>query len=340
MEPETNNPLDGGTGIEQAAAAFEALMGGDEPNPRKKDEDERLDEATSEEETSEDEGDDGSGETDDDPEAEEAEEDADADAEEGQEVELPEDALVTVKIDGKEEKIPLKEAIAGYQRQADYSRKTQELAAVRRMVAAEAEAVTTERAQYGVLLQALQTQLVQQGEQEPDWDRLKAEDPLEYTIKREEYRDRQERLYAIQAEQARIMQANQVQQYRQVAEVVEQERSKMIEAIPDFKDAKKADKLRTQLREYGKSIGFSEEDLSQAYDHRAVVALYKAMQYDRMTSKPKAKPVPVERQGPKPMRPSSAVTAPKRLSEAARAKQRLAKTGSIQDAAKLFETLF
>jgi hypothetical protein len=35
---------------------------------------------------------------------------------------------VTVKINGTEERVPLSEAVAGYQRQADYTRKTQELA--------------------------------------------------------------------------------------------------------------------------------------------------------------------------------------------------------------------
>lgn len=38
------------------------------------------------------------------------------------------DHRVTVKVDGEEVTIPLAEAVAGYQRQADYTRKTQELA--------------------------------------------------------------------------------------------------------------------------------------------------------------------------------------------------------------------
>jgi hypothetical protein len=38
------------------------------------------------------------------------------------------DKHVTVKIDGEEIAVPLSEAVAGYQRQADYTRKTQELA--------------------------------------------------------------------------------------------------------------------------------------------------------------------------------------------------------------------
>ena len=38
------------------------------------------------------------------------------------------DKYVTVKVDGEEVTIPLSEAVAGYQRQADYTRKTQQLA--------------------------------------------------------------------------------------------------------------------------------------------------------------------------------------------------------------------
>ena len=39
------------------------------------------------------------------------------------------DHYVTVKVDGEEIRVPLSEAVAGYSRQADYTRKTQELAA-------------------------------------------------------------------------------------------------------------------------------------------------------------------------------------------------------------------
>lgn len=42
--------------------------------------------------------------------------------------------VVPIKLDGEELQVPLSEAIAGYQRQADYTRKTQELAAQREQV--------------------------------------------------------------------------------------------------------------------------------------------------------------------------------------------------------------
>lgn len=41
---------------------------------------------------------------------------------------------VPVKLDGEELQVPLSEAIAGYQRQADYTRKTQELSQQREQV--------------------------------------------------------------------------------------------------------------------------------------------------------------------------------------------------------------
>jgi len=44
------------------------------------------------------------------------------------------DKYVAVQVNGEEVKVPLKEALSGYQRQADYTRKTQELSEQRRQV--------------------------------------------------------------------------------------------------------------------------------------------------------------------------------------------------------------
>jgi type II secretory pathway component PulF len=41
---------------------------------------------------------------------------------------------VSVQVNGEEVQVPLKEALSGYQRQADYTRKTQELSEQRRQV--------------------------------------------------------------------------------------------------------------------------------------------------------------------------------------------------------------
>lgn len=66
------------------------------------------------------------------------------------------DKVVKLQVDGQEVTVPLKEALSGYQRQADYTRKTQELAEQRKQVqfaAALAESLAKDPAS---TLQALQ----------------------------------------------------------------------------------------------------------------------------------------------------------------------------------------
>ncbi len=62
------------------------------------------------------------------------------------------DKHVIIKVDGEEVEVPLKEALAGYQRQADYTRKTQELSKQKQGIqTAAALAEALERDPYGTL---------------------------------------------------------------------------------------------------------------------------------------------------------------------------------------------
>jgi hypothetical protein len=331
----------GSTGIEQAAAAFERMLAPEGVNEQEDEAPQQEAEAGQAEVLEAD----ASDET---PETEEADaaetdegadDEADADAEEGTQLELPLDALVTVKIAGKEEQVQLKEAIAGYQRQADYSRKTAELADARRAFVEEVEQVRTERAQYATLLTALEQQIAQVAPAQPDWETLKREDPLEYAIKREEFREQQEKLAAINAEKARLQALRAREEQEALYNVVEVERDKLAQALPAARDAKAWETTRKSLREYGNQLGYSDEELAQAYDHRAVVALYKAMQYDRLMNKQPKKAATIQASRTKTVVPGSTNTPPRKVSDLTRAKQRLAQTGSVKDAAAIFEKL-
>jgi hypothetical protein len=246
----------------------------------------------------------------------------------------PQVQLVTVKIDGKTEQIPLEEALKGYQRNADYSRKTQALAEDRKGFESERMQVAQERAQYAQLLTALQQQLETGQPQEPDWQRLYETDPVEWVRQREVWRDRQERMTAAQYEQQRLQVVQQQEQQVALSKMVQEGRQKLTELVPDWKDSKRWETDRQGLLEYGQTVGFSPEELNQAYDPRAVVALYKAMKYDAlMARKPQAAPP----KGPKVASAGTASTAPKSSSDVTKAKQRLAQTGHVKDAAALFE---
>jgi len=261
------------------------------------------------------------------------EEEVAAESDEGSQEAEPEVQLVTVTVNGKTEQIPLEEAVKGYQRQADYSRKTQALSEERKTLDAEKQAVLEERSQYAQLLNALQQQIQSAAPQEPDWQKLYETDPMEWVRQREIWRDRQEKMTAAQFEAQRIQTLQAQEQQAQLAKVVQEGRQKLVELVPAWKDAKKWEADRVGLLDYGQQLGFSADELNATYDPRAVVALYKAMQYDTLMAKrPQAAPPRV-----KSAPAGSASSAPRPQSDVTKAKQRLAQSGKVADAAALFE---
>lgn len=255
--------------------------------------------------------------------------------EEGTEAADEGDRTVTVTIDGKTETIPLKEALQGYQRYSDYTRKTQDLATERQKFTAQASAVQEERQTYATMLVALRDQLQQTQPEEPNWDEVYASDPVGYARRRDEWRDKQDKIAASQFELSRLQTLQQQHNAEQLAKVVQQGREKMVELQPAWKDQKVWESDRQALVTYAKAVGYTPEEISQAYDPRAIVMMDKARKYDDlMANRPKA----VVRQGP---RVAAAGAAPQAGVSAKlnSAQQRLAKSGRVQDAAKVFEQL-
>jgi hypothetical protein len=109
-----------------------------------------------------------------------------------------------------------------------------------------------------------------------------------------------------------------------------------VEAIPEWKDSKKAAVERAKLMDAAKAVGYADSELEQIMDHRAVVLLRKAALYDELMGK-KSTIKPVPSKGPKTSKPGSAGSQPTKQSEAKQAQSRLAKTGSMKDAAAAFD---
>ena len=259
---------------------------------------------------------------------EETSEEQSGEEEEQEEQEQPQ--TFTVKIDGKEVAVTLDELQKGYSRTQDYTRKTQQIAEVRKQVEAETQAVRAERGQYAQLLGALQAQL-QASEPQVDLDRLYNEDPIEWVRQKEVLRERQEKAYAIQAEQQRLIQLSQQEQQQSMQQHLESQKDALLAALPAWKDPKKAKLEKAMLIESAKSAGFSDEDLKSVYDHRLVLLLRKAALFDQMVSKRQGIK-PVVNNGPRPAKPGAAGRV-STTSEVTRAQQRLAKTGRVDDAA-------
>ncbi len=246
--------------------------------------------------------------------------------------------LITVKIDGKETQIPLSELVNGYQRSADYTRKTQALAQQRREQEAEFTAVKQERARYGQLLQLLEQQLTE-GYNEPNWDQLRQTDPMAFATKWAEHQQLQQRRAAIAQQQQMLSHQQALDEQARLRERVAAEGEQLLEVIPAWKDAAKAKTERAALVEYGQKLGFTPEELNSVYDHRAVNILYKAWKYDQALARRGAAQAQAQANAqaaaPRTLQPGQSSV--RQVTDVTRAKQRLAKTGRVEDAAALFE---
>ena len=240
-----------------------------------------------------------------------------------------------VKAAGEEREVTIDELIKSYQLGTDYTQKTQALAEQRKAVEAEKAAVEQAkqlRDQYAQRLELIQRVLAEQNKPE-NIEALKDTDPIGYAVKMAEQMQRKEQLAAVQAEQQRLAQMRQSEQQQALQAHLAQEAQKLTQFIPEFSQPEKAEQVRADIRQYAKSIGFSDQELANVYDSRAVLALWKAAQYDKLVS-----------QGPKkvsqapPVLKSGAAKVAQPETESYKAERnKLRKTGKARDAASLFE---
>ena len=217
-------------------------------------------------------------------------EEADDEVEAVEAVEEQPEETYRVRIGDDEVDLTLEELRLGYMRQGDYTRKTQQVAEGRKAAEAELEALTAQRESYANQLAQLETALNQSEPTQEYWDALQAEDPIEYVKQREALRDRRDALAQVQSEQQRVQQEQYQQLQAQTQERLKQEADKLLDVIPEWRDADVATKQKNAVYTYAqRHLGYSEQELSQIGDHRAVNALRKAYLYDElMKQKPAA----------------------------------------------------
>jgi hypothetical protein len=313
MTPEGNTQLDVGG----AADAIMGLMGAEEGSEQEQPET-QLEANDSE------------------AESEESHDESEVEQDEGEE-EAEEPPKYRVKAAGEEREVTLDELIKSYQLGTDYTKKSQAVAEERKVVEAERQRIEEARYlrdQYAERLQVIEQMLNQQPETE-NLDYLKETDPIGYAVKVAELSQREKQLAQVRAEQARIYDQQQREQQEQLGQVVQAESRKLAEVIPEYADPQKGETLRRELREFGMKAGFSDQELANVYDSRAVLTLWKAMQYDKLQS---AKPGITKKVNEAPKVMKSGVSQPRDSSdEMKKLKARAKQTGRVADAAKAFE---
>jgi hypothetical protein len=266
-----------------------------------------------------------------------AEESEEAEGEEVQEEEVEAPQRFRVKVDNEELEVDLDELIKGYSRTSDYTKKTQTLAEQRKAVEAERtkiEEAAKLRDTYAQRLQVIEQMLEQP---EEDISALKDQDPIGYAVKMAERMEREKQLQAVRAERESVQAKQASEQQERLRSHINQETERLKAAIPDLADDVKGEIIRRDIRNYAKSIGWTDQELSQVYDHRAVLSLYQGMQYEKLM---KGKSVAQKKvaEAPKSLRPGTGSQKVDKDSEQVKKlTKQLKTTGRPRDAAALFE---
>jgi len=274
-----------------------------------------------------------------------SEEDAEEEAEESDDEGEEEPDVYAVTINGEEHEVSFDELLKGYSRQSDYTKKTQELSEHRKafdnakqQMAQEYHQIQAERQQYIDSLQQIVDSSVPGLEQYAsiNWEQLKAEDPIAFITKKEEFRDSQDKMAQYQAQQEDAYQKQYQEYQKQAHHALQEEHAKMANALPEWKEPEKQKQIAKDIKDYALSVGYTPEEIGSLVDHRSLLVLMKAQKYDSLqkadvkSKKLKNKPK-VIRSGKGKSKGEET-----KIKNAAKMK-RLQQTGRVDDAALLME---
>lgn len=233
-----------------------------------------------------------------------------------------------VEIDVNGQKLTLKELKQGYERHADYTRKTQELAQAKKQVDVQVDQIREGTIQY---FQNLEREIATLLPQEPNWAELAEDNPAEYIAQQEKWKAIHARIQHVRQERAVLeqQQAERSKVEHQAALIEGQKR--LAEMHPEL--AKPETGKAKALGQYLINAGFPAEVISQETNPVLFSIAYKAMQYEQLQSQ-KAQARKVVEQKPLIATPGS--SAPRGGSDRTAIERKmgaLKRSGSLEDAA-------
>jgi hypothetical protein len=231
-----------------------------------------------------------------------------------------------VKIDGEEVEVDLDTLKSGFMMQKSFTRKSMELANQRKAFEQEAAEVKQMRDTYAQQLDLLSAQIQQTVQQEPDWRALaETMSERDLFLAKTEWDQYKEQQKTVEAERQRVAEQQMQDHQRNLEKHLQHQRADMLQRIPDWQNDDIRENERQEVIKYAqRRIGFSEEEIANASDARAIELLYKAWKWDNLQSK-------------KPAAKKRTRQAPK-MAKAGRPKtKREVATRSRQEAKKRFE---
>jgi len=263
---------------------------------------------------------------------------------------LPLEQLLSLKartkVNGEESTVSLSDIVKSYQQEKVYTQKSMELSEHRKAFDAERERATQE-IQNHLREAATYSQIFEQNllaeYQSVNWQQLRNTDPAEFAARKQEYNDRYNQLQALKqnivnkAQQLEEEQKGKFQDH--LRETLKKEQNLLVEAIPEWKDAKRASADKMEINSYLKGLGYSEQEIGNIYDHRHVKIIRNAMLFEKANKTASLQQKKVLNL-PKVLKSG---TTPSKSDKAQEQRKEglasLRKTGRVEDAAKLIEKM-
>jgi len=195
-------------------------------------------------------------------------------------IEEQETDLHQVIVNGEKIDVDLEELKAGYQKDADYRRKTEELAIEKRELKAEEERLNK---QYSTKMEDLNSLVatlnaeINNDMNSKELDALWEEDPTEAA---KVDRRIQKRKNTIQQAQQKLRDHQQAQ----FQEILREEQKKLHLKHPEIADPIKGATVKSNIMNYLSSKGFSNEDVARIYDSRYFDVIMDGMNFQKSKS--------------------------------------------------------
>ena len=234
------------------------------------------------------------------------------------------DLMVKTKIDGEEGQAKFSDLLKSYQLEGHLNKQSTETAELNKALQtklAEADGELTQKVQQLESLSQLAYNELTADFNKVNWEELRVDDPAEYTAKKQDFQDAQNRI-------ADLYQKSQDQRGELAAtdeispERIAEEKGALLKAIPEWADEATFSKEWSGVGEYAVSNGFTAEEYQGNTDHRLIVLLNKAKQFDAL-KKESPQVTKRVRKAPKIAKPGS--TAGKISSKQVSSQKRMAK---------------
>ena len=150
-------------------------------------------------------------------------------------------------------------------------------------------------------------------------------------------RQRASEIQAVTAERQRMQEVMQHEQSQKLQEHLAVQHNLVLEKIPEWADSDLKAEEQRKLVEFGRIVGFTDNELDTVYDHRALVVLRDAMRYNELTNGEKITKAKSKIGSAKSGNKATVRRTRSRKEKAQRGK--LKQSGKIEDAAALMGNL-